>query len=140
MHEMRIQYLQGGPCHRPLLRESIGPLGHDDGRWEVAKEPTCTEDGVEERRCTRCGEVLERRAIGSTGHSYGEWIVDKEPTVDSEGVKSRTCSVCGHKETESIAKLEKNNSGVVVGCIIGGVLGCGLLGMILPYLKKRKKK
>ncbi len=123
-----------------VLREFIDPLGHDDGRWCVAKEPTCTEDGVEERRCTRCGEVLECRAIGSTGHSYGDWIVDKEPTVDSEGVKSRTCSVCGHKETESIAKLEKNNSGAVVGCIIGGVLGCGLLGMILPYLKKRKKK
>ena len=121
--------------------KEIPALGHDEGKWNVVREADCTHDGLEERRCTRCGALLESRTVGAQGHSYGEWIVDKEPTTISEGSKSRTCSICGDTETVAIPKLQKknNNAGVIAGGCVGGVavLGCSIL---IPLLIKKKKK
>lgn len=118
----------------------IPALGHDEGRWTVVRDADCTHDGLEERRCTRCGELLESRTVGAKGHSYGDWIVDRDPTTSSEGLKSRTCSICGDTETVVIPKLQKkNNVGVIAGGCVGGaaVLGCSIL---IPLLIKKKKK
>lgn len=95
------------------------------------------EGDAKERRCTCCGEVLGSRTIKSSGHSYGDWITDKEPNYTEDGEKHHICSVCVHKETETIAKLEKkdNKSGVVIG-IVCSVLGCCLLWIAVPLLKK----
>lgn len=75
--------------------------------------------------------------IKSPGHSYGDWTTGKEPNYTEDGEKHHTCSVCGHKKTEIIAKLEKkdNKSGVVIG-IVCSVLGCCLLWIAAPLLKK----
>ncbi len=37
----------------------IEAKGHSFGDWTVTKEPTCTEDGTQERVCTVCGAVEE---------------------------------------------------------------------------------
>lgn len=87
------------------------------------KAPTCTEDGVGHRECTKCGSVLEsgitEKALGHTGgmasctqkavctrcgqeygtvdsqrHDYKEEITQK-PTVERVGVKTYTCFRCG---------------------------------------------
>ena len=44
---------------------------HKWGLWEQIKAPTCTENGVEERKC-ECGSS-EKQEIKSTGHKDGEW-------------------------------------------------------------------
>ncbi|MCI6525301.1 MAG: hypothetical protein MR464_04990, partial [Bacilli bacterium] len=118
----------------------IPALGHDEGKWTVVRDADCTHEGLEERRCTRCGELLESRTIGAKGHSYGDWIVVKEPTTSSEGLKTRTCSICGDTETVVIPKLQKkNNAGVIAVSCVGGIaiLGCSIL---IPLLIKKKKK
>lgn len=75
---------------------------HSFGEWTVAKQPTCTEKGSEERRCSGCDE-LETRDIAATGHKFGAWTVTKKATCTDKGTEERTCSACGEKETRSIA-------------------------------------
>lgn len=50
---------------------------HSYKEWSIAKEPTCTENGIEERYCN-CGEK-ESRTIAITDHNY----------------KNDTCVFCG---------------------------------------------
>ena len=83
----------------------IPALGHDEGKWTVVRDADCTHDGLEERRCTRCGELLESRTIDAKGHSYGYWIVDKDPTCTESGSRHKTCSVCGDTVTETVDAL-----------------------------------
>lgn len=83
----------------------ISALGHDEGRWTVVRDADCTHDGLEERRCTRCGELLESRTIDAKGHSYGDWIADKDPTCTETGTKHKTCSECGDVVVETIDAL-----------------------------------
>lgn len=83
----------------------IPKLGHDEGEWTVVRNADCTHDGLEERRCTRCGKVLETRTITATGHSYGDWIIDKNPTCTDAGTRHKTCSDCGEVVTETLDAL-----------------------------------
>ena len=51
---------------------------HTFGEWVVTTAPTCTQDGLETRTCSACGEV-ETRVIPAAGHDY----------------KDGKCTVCG---------------------------------------------
>ena len=51
---------------------------HTFGEWVVTTAPTCTQDGLETRTCSACGEV-ETRVIPAAGHHY----------------KDGKCTVCG---------------------------------------------
>ncbi len=55
-------------CGNGYTEYNADPLGHDFEDWKVTTEPTCTEDGVEERHCTRCDEV-EKQAVPAIGHT-----------------------------------------------------------------------
>ena len=74
---------------------------HEYGEWTVTTPATCTEEGVEERSCTK-GDDTESRAIPATGHTFGEWTVLTEASCVAEGQQEHTCTVCGEKETETI--------------------------------------
>ena len=52
-------------CGAELSRATVvvPATGHIPGEWEVVKEATETEDGLEHRCCTVCGEVLETHII-----------------------------------------------------------------------------
>lgn len=45
-----------------IIQESteIAPLGHKFGQWEVVKEPTQVEEGLERRTCQACGATEEQ--------------------------------------------------------------------------------
>ena len=51
---------------------------HTFGEWVITTAPTCTQDGLETRTCSACGEV-ETRVIPAAGHDY----------------KDGKCTVCG---------------------------------------------
>ena len=69
---------------------------HDFGDWEIFKEPSCSEYGVERRFCS-CGEIQEKKN-DKTPHIEGEWIVDTE-----KNEKNIFCTVCGKRlKTESL--------------------------------------
>ena len=46
-------------------------LGHSFGEWAVITEPTTTEDGLEERCCTRCGHT-EQRTIAKLENPFND--------------------------------------------------------------------
>lgn len=81
---------------------------HSWGDWTVRTPATCTEDGVEERTCSACGET-ETRAIPSSGHTWGDWVVRDAATCHSDGLEKRTCSVCGETETRAITDRPAHN-------------------------------
>lgn len=71
-----------------------------------SKAATCTETGIQFRRCTDCSES-QKEEIPAIGHKFGEYKIIKVATETQEGEKTRTCENC--KKTESI-KIDKLNS------------------------------
>ena len=79
------------------------PHEHSFGEWAVTTPATCTDDGVEIRKC-ECGEE-EPRPVAATGHSFGEWTIAIAPTYTDAGVEMRVCSICGDDEERAIPAL-----------------------------------
>lgn len=104
---------------------------HKWGKWRTVEEATCTEGGLKERSCSKCGESETKKvsASGHSGsvvwesdenghkqvydccgkvvssreeHSYGEWETIVEGNCVTEGLKERTCSVCGYVDEETV--------------------------------------
>lgn len=71
---------------------------HQYGDWEVKKEASCSEAGLEERTCSECGQT-ESREIPMTEHTYGDWEVTKAATCQEKGKETATCTVCGATDT-----------------------------------------
>ena len=90
-------------------QEEIPALGHDfpEGGYEVTQEPTCTEEGVKECVCTRCGET-KTEAIDALGHAPEETKPEVPATCEGTGLTSEiVCTRCGEvlEEQEEIAPL-----------------------------------
>ncbi|MCR5576992.1 MAG: hypothetical protein K6F56_08295 [Oscillospiraceae bacterium] len=81
--------------------EAEGHTEHTWSEWAVTAEPTCTEDGSQERSCSVCG-YTESEAIPASGHTWGAWTVTAAPTCAEGGSQERSCSVCGATESEAI--------------------------------------
>ena len=81
-----------------LFLFSCGKCEHIYDNFTVISKATCTEKGVKEFKCTKCGEIktVEEEA---KGHSYKEKITEVA-TCTSEGEKTFRCE-CGDKYTES---------------------------------------
>ncbi|MBQ3375935.1 MAG: cell wall-binding repeat-containing protein [Erysipelotrichaceae bacterium] len=75
-------------CGKELSRETktVEALGHNWGQWTVKTQPTCTEEGTEERECSRCG-ATETQPVEALGHLPGEAHEENrvEPTCEIEG-------------------------------------------------------
>ncbi len=63
--------------------------GHEWSEWVVTIEPTCTENGVETRTCSECGET-ESRTVLALGHDF----VTEEGYAGIKNGKTY-CSRCG---------------------------------------------
>ncbi len=96
-------------CHRcfsdaegqneiPAASVVLNALGHDFGEWTETTAPTCTEDGVETRTCSRCPES-ENRPINALGHDYQDVVTD--PTCTEGGYTTHTCSRCNNSYTDN---------------------------------------
>ena len=75
-------------CGNELSRETVtvNALGHDWGQWTVKTQPTCTEEGTEERTCSRCG-ATDTQPVDALGHLPGEAHEENrvEPECEKEG-------------------------------------------------------
>ena len=65
---------------------------HSWTSYETTKEATCTEDGEQERYCTKCGESQIK--VIKAGHKWGSWVVTRESTCVVQGQEERECTVC----------------------------------------------
>lgn len=126
------------------IKETGIILGHDydTENWKPVQTASCTDEGIRECECLRCGDVKQEKtpALGHNGD--GEWVVTKEATCALEGEKAVMCTVCGEAaETQAIGKLahtERNsviadsatideNGNYVVRCVVD----CSVCGEIL---------
>ena len=53
-------------------RRQIPALGHNWGAWVTIVNPTCPQEGKQQRSCSRCGET-QTQSIGYGDHSWGSW-------------------------------------------------------------------
>lgn len=68
---------------------------------EIAKEPTCSEDGEMVSTCNKCGDSYKTKLEKTGKHEYEEKIT-KEASCTSDGEKTFTCKHCGESYTEPI--------------------------------------
>ena len=81
-------------------------LGHDytgDSHTVNVIPATCTEDGLEEWTCSRCGEI-HAVPIPATGHDY-QVTEQVEPDCTHAGYKDMKCSHCGETRRQRLAPL-----------------------------------
>lgn len=85
--------------------EIIPRFGHVWGEWQVEKEASCTEEGLEVRYCTRYehGDIREERATDKLEHRYGPWVVLTEPSSEKAGLEYRECIYgCGETQYRTV--------------------------------------
>ena len=94
-------------CNTTIKERTIIPAtGHQWGAWRTTLAKTCTTDGKEVRKCSKCSKT-EERTIPATGHTLKkeEGVV---ATCTKDGHEGNTvCEVCGEtlKEGKVIPKL-----------------------------------
>lgn len=83
-------------CQEKVYQE-IPATGHifSDSDWQMIKQPTCEEDGYEERKCRKYGcDVYERRPLESLGgHTYIV-LIHSDATCTREGRTLKQCEIC----------------------------------------------
>lgn len=123
--------------------EPIAALNHD--YKETVIEPTCTQAGYTEHRCSHCGDTYVTDRVSAKAHTAGEPVVVSEAPASCETVGSKTlvtkCTDCknelsrtveitpatGHRagesevETETPATCERAGSRTTVTkCVVCG--------------------
>ena len=90
---MNTDVVPGGFNEDGSIAESGGeqPHKHSFGEWTTVTEATCTEKGLEERKC-ECGET-ETREVAALGHDY---VVHEvvPPTCTKSGYTVYKCTRC----------------------------------------------
>ena len=75
------------------ITKNVTSGGHSYGDWSTAREPGCTDEGLRQRTCSRCGDV-QSQAIPARGHSYS--TVTHPATCQEYQRIEYTCNTCGH--------------------------------------------
>ena len=57
-------------------------VGHDDGEWSNKTAPDCVNTGIDELKCTICGEVIDTRVVNALGHTAGDVVVENKVAPD----------------------------------------------------------
>lgn len=78
--------------------------GHSFGEWQVTVAATCTEDGVETRKCSVCDKE-ETRPVAKLGHDYGE------PVYAERDGKLVTVRNCSRGDGEDVQEVESTQLG-----------------------------
>ena len=122
----------------------VPATGHSFGDWTVTKKLTCTDDGVEIRRCGKCDET-ETRITKAKGHKQGELVKHQNATCTKDGGDYYKCLTCG--ETYFVLGFAKNGHLFIDGdCVDCGIaesdvpfdidLDCAVSATDLTYLKR----
>ena len=101
-------------CMEMLVQQSVLPAkGHEWGIWNCVQNPTCTEEGLEQRNCLHC-ESFETNQVEPLGHEYGDNGIctrcgDGTPTGPAFVVSKATAKA---GETVEVTVSLKNNPGI----------------------------
>lgn len=91
--------------------ENVNAYGHTPGNWVTVTVPTEEGDGLRQRICRRCGEVVQEEVIKYTpAHThdagyYTKPVTVKDATCSTPGYRVYMCKECGASYTTEIDKL-----------------------------------
>ena len=115
--------------------EEIKALGHNESKWKTTKEPTCSEKGSKETRCTHCNEVMNTAEIEALGHESGEWEVETKATMFHKGLLVQRCTRCNEVLATEELPIE-----MLGWYIVGGIsLMASIIAVVLIVVRKKKK-
>ena len=77
----------------------ISDCDHSAGSVEETVEPTCTEAGALNKRCSVCNAILSSTAVAPLGHSFTDYISDNNATCTADGTKTAKCDRCDVTDT-----------------------------------------
>lgn len=67
---------------------------YDEEDWQISYWSTCSEPGLKEYYCEKCGWIMAAEKIPTLEHTWDEGTVTKEATCTVQGEKTFTCTVC----------------------------------------------
>ncbi len=122
-------------CKYVYKETTFSEGSHNIGDWVTIQEPTCTEEGVQERGCANCS-LTESETIVAKGHNYeAETLL---PDCTQQGYTTYTCSDCGDSYqgdyTEPVGHKEISADRIDATCTQSGVtegVFCETCGEIL---------
>lgn len=76
------------------------PLGHLFLNYISDNNASCTKNGTETSKCSRC-DVTDTKEIpnSKTSHSFTHYISDNNATYEKDGTKTAQCDYCSAKDT-----------------------------------------
>ena len=76
------------------------PLGHLFPNYISDNNASCTKNGTETSKCSRC-DITDTREIpnSKTSHSFTHYISDNNATYEKDGTKTAKCDYCSAKDT-----------------------------------------
>ena len=90
-------------CQKVLNVNSLEGHTHLWGEFVTKIEATCTQNGVNVRKCS-CGAENEI-SIAATGHNFGEWTTKIAAQCEINGSAERVCQNCQEIEVDVINAL-----------------------------------
>ena len=87
--------------------DSINATGHSaSSNYVIIQAATCTTNGIQAKKCTKCNTNMDTKPINATGHSMDAGTVTKAATCTANGTLVRKCknSGCTYSEPSTIAK------------------------------------
>ena len=90
---------------------------HAYNEWNTEPAPSCTEEGLKQRKCSYCGHT-DTEAIDALGHTPGNAVEENrvEPTCTTEGSYESVvyCTVCCAELSRETKILDKLGQGVII--------------------------
>lgn len=140
-HDHDFEYVVDENGHHQICEEcgdTTEVEEHTFGEWNITKEATYKETGMQEHECTLCGFVETEEipiiahehnfayVIDETSHYqvcdicgdttevedhiFGDWIITKEATYKESGMQEHTCTACGFTESKEIPIIEHDHN------------------------------
>ncbi len=74
----------------------------DHAYVKTVVNPTCTEKGYTETKCSVCGVSEKSDYTDALGHKWDDGVITKAATCKEDGVRTFTCTVCKETKTEAV--------------------------------------
>lgn len=88
---------------------NITTCAHTYGDWVTEKNPTCEQNGIRSRICSKC-KGIDYAEIKATGHSYSADLKTiKEPTCTENGEKARVCTICSAQTDNTVIEKREHS-------------------------------
>lgn len=87
---------------------------HDAGTWQTVRPATCAEEGLEQRVCGVCGDVLETRQTEKLKHEVVHTAAKDATCVEDGNIEHWTCKSCGKIFADSVCANEIKREDTVV--------------------------